>query len=92
MGLNQSNIDMKMGISTFGFMGNVQPKYGHVHGDRDKPLELELGVPCVQIKKICHRSNSNLTNTHGGIMMMIIGITMIVNGISDKHLLGYHMI
>jgi hypothetical protein len=54
MGLNQSNIDMKMGISTFGFMGNVQPKYGHVHGDRDKPLELELGVPCVQIKIICH--------------------------------------
>ena len=25
--------------------------------------------------------NSDLTNTHGGIMLMIIGITMIVNGI-----------
>lgn len=49
-------------------MGYVQPNYGNVHGDRDKPLD--WGVPCVQIKTVCHFSNSNLTNTHGGIMMM----------------------
>ena len=74
-------------------MGYVQPNYGNVHGDRDKPLELELGVTYVQIKTICYFSNSNLTNTHGGIMMtFFFGITLIVNGLIDKHLLGYHMI